>query len=829
MKKVKEIGMEFYRKMFLAKQNKFVSSSKEQSKYHTHMIILIGVLVLSAFFLPNCAGRLDPIKKYSIGCDVSLGRYGTIPQDVNLTLRDKEGNIVASGKGFKIINADYNSLGKETNKLYLDSEYEINDYKEMKETAHIQFNSKDANLNVEKYMELELNKDIEALYIAYDSRFQTDWILNTNNYKLLVKKDGDALSIHKYIETTIEDKNKPAEFVKFNLYERLNFSKQGDKLALPGNSYQVKSLLKDQVKVPNPAMYTLLIKPKVDIDYNSPRNLKVLPTEVCINYDENLKPNYALAKKAAIADCENKYLKKAGYFCTIKSKCDTAILTEECPRPNVIIGKYDFPLTYSFTRHSEIALDKTKSIANIKINGKTYIRNVSGHIHFQYLLDDKNRMLTMQVNSLKIEADPFEKFSDIRFALFKPVKAYCKDTYPPWATPCQNYQIRKGEFLCNESCLRDGKPIAFALSNINPIDINITEIGPTRSFRMKGGPLYKNLKVGKRKFLIEISIDLTGTFTNFAPFAEIGKEFKRFSECTGGDCPEGSNLDPIILDADGSFDIDDGTIPPGNYAWYENYGLSTEKLWGKGERITIPPCQMSFGVHYMTLEVRDSADVPSTAEFKVRVIDTKPPLFTSLPGDRFYLATRPGKVKIDIGKATARDNCQNNVMIRNNASDSFDVISNSAPDSFEAGMVTPVVWTADDGFGNDTKVVQNVYVFLVKNGILDKLSLERIIKNLDKMIESSQNNIAHCTKGSVCHKTLENLEVFLVDLAKPKMGKIEKPTKSDLHKQSTVESLRNAQELLHEALNALDSKNAREAYEKLEDVRNYLKEVVGDR
>ena len=97
-------------------------------------------------------------------------------------------------------------------------------------------------------------------------------------------------------------------------------------------------------------------------------------------------------------------------------------------------------------RHSEIELNQTKSIANINIGKKNYTRNVSGHIHFQYLLDENKSMRTMQINSLHFKADPFGKFTDIRFALYSQTKAYCQDKFPPWTTPCQAYQIPRGDF-----------------------------------------------------------------------------------------------------------------------------------------------------------------------------------------------------------------------------------------------------------------------------------------------------------------------------------------------------------------------------------------------
>jgi len=200
-------------------------------------------------------------------------------------------------------------------------------------------------------------------------------------------------------------------------------------------------------------------------------------------------------------------------------------------------------------------------------------------------------------------------------------------------------------------------------------------------------------------------VNLTGQFVNFAPVGRVGNEFVGTAEC--GD--NSRNATPIILDAGASFEFYNDPLPtdPNNFQWYEDYGLLTEHRWGTGKFVMIPPHALTFGVHHITLLLRDSHGVTDVHRFNVEVVDTVAPDLT-VPNDviRFQATGETLPLSVSIGEASANDVCCGQVLVTNDA---------PARSLFGAGE-TLVTWQADDGRGNLTTKVQRVYVVAHPDG-----------------------------------------------------------------------------------------------------------------
>jgi hypothetical protein len=264
-------------------------------------------------------------------------------------------------------------------------------------------------------------------------------------------------------------------------------------------------------------------------------------------------------------------------------------------------------------------------------------------------------------------------------------------------------------------------------------DIDIKIDHPTRTFHIAGGPLSSSVKVGGNDVPVDIALDLSGRFVNFAPIA-VGTESNRYRECS-----ENANGWPVLLSAAGSFDVYD-QLPanPTTYVWYEDYGLVTEKLWGQGKTVTIGPHQLGFGVHQFTLVVRDKNGVAGTTPVEVTIGDSKPPTF-GVPPD--VLIVQPGASvapqKVDIGKAWASDVCSPTVIITNDAPS--DLV-------FEPG-VTPVTWSADDRRGH---VVERVQKVSIETEPLEKAGIKGRLRTLAGIFKQVQTALRECEGLDAC-------------------------------------------------------------------------------
>ena len=546
-------------------------------------------------------------------------------------------------------------------------------YNKIKGSRYIMTRQADNTNPGQQFLQLQTLNAADGVYVAYDKRAKQkpDWL---NNGYTQVMGTGSR-------NIKIANGNK---FIDLELWRRNGPSVQSGTIGIPGN-FSGNPLWPQTINLSDAAMYMVIVKPE--------------QTENCAkaNVPDGTE-DYAHchefqsdAEKAAETACVdsikfNPYKQACGTpSCTLIKACDK------------ISNKKD-PL--SFRRSSEIEFNPVsfKSVANIKILGKTYAKNVTGTLDFEYVLDGAGRMWEIKVNGMILKLDPLKTgagtFTDIVIDLQAPVTATCKNKQSaPWATPCNVYTISPNTLFAGVSAKEGGKTYLYNTRNTNLVEIHIAD-HKKRIFRIAGGPLATSVKVNGEDKPLDIDIDLTGHFLNFAPQA-LGGESMRVAECA-----EDKNRDTIFLDAGASFEIYNDPIPNSAYKWYEDYGLVTEKFLGQGKRVSVAPYSLSYGVHDITLAIRDSHGVTDTDTFEFEVRDKIPPELI-VPKDVSILPELPGYVKVNIGQAGASDTCSSEVMI-----------SNDAPEGllFPPG-VTQVTWKADDGRGNVAKGVQRVSVF----------------------------------------------------------------------------------------------------------------------
>jgi hypothetical protein len=606
--------------------------------------------------------------------------------------------------------------------LYWDSNYTIRNIElpEIKGSLLIRTGYYDSNVDLYDFLKITVLNDIENFYIAYDSRLKNkpNWL--TSKYNRMLHPNTSAPY---YI---IVPTSKPYGDLRLEIWQRNSVPKQGDVVEIPGNIFGCSGCSGRE-----PNMYVVIIKPKVKPDCG---NAYVSFTEKIDGCFDTL----AAADDMGKIDCLKKYptLQYGGI------SCDSVA---PCPKEHALKVE-----TRSYPYNSEIEFDPSKytSIADIEINGNQfYNQKVKGNLDFEYQYQTNN----MKLNSMVLKIDPLNtdmgRFQDVTMTLWKSTNAKCKDAMPIYHQPCTHYEIAQGDFVVGLSAKLNEKGLLFAGTNQNVMPITINHQTKTFNFQ---GPLQTVVKVDGKDTPLNISVNLTGHFVNFAPKA-FGQESTRHVECgisSIGNKMKSANKDPVKLDSAGSFEIYDAflTNPP-IYEWYEDFGLVTEKLWGNGSIYTIAPYNLGFGVHNITLVVKDKNGIVDTDTFDVEVCDTIPPELTTPKDITVYqLATEkePVKVKVDIGQAQAYDTCAEKVMI-----------SNDAPKDllFSPGD-TIVTWTADDGHGNLTKKVQKVSVILLEElkDLIWKSSLQ-----IAETTNKSMNEIKECKANPECMINIEPL------------------------------------------------------------------------
>ncbi len=600
------------------------------------------------------------------------------PLDVNIT-----GNPVFQIDKYKKI---YNVWGDKSQAylLYWDSNYTIRNIElpDIKGSLLVQTGYYDSDVDLYDFLKITLLNDAENFYIAYDSRVKTkpNWL--TAKYEQMRHPNGTPYYI-------VVPTSKPSGDLRLEIWRRTSVPRQGDVVAIPGNIFGCSG-----PGCSGANMYVVIIKPKVT------------PNCPAGTVDAFVKKGIdgCFDTLAAADDMGRKdWLTN---FATLQYggiSCDSVA---PCPKESALKVE-----TKVYPYNSEIEFDPYNytSIADIKIDGNQfYNQKVKGNLDFEYQYQTNN----MKLNSMILKMDPLKTdmgtFQDITVTLWKSTNAQCKDPgIPIYHRPCTHYEIAQGDFVVGLSAKLNEKDLLFAGANQNVMPITINH--QTRTFNFQG-PLQTVVKVDGKDTPLNIFVNLTGHFVNFAPKA-FGQESTKHVECgisrIGG--MKSGNKDPVKLDSVGSFAIYDTflTNPP-IYQWYEDFGLVTERLWGSGSKYIIAPYNLGFGVHNITLLVKDKHGIVDTDTFDVEVRDTIPPELT-VPKDitihqtavkKHPVKVKVDKVKVDIGQAQAYDTCSQKVMI-----------SNDAPKGllFSPGT-TIVTWTADDGHGNLTKKTQKVSV-----------------------------------------------------------------------------------------------------------------------
>jgi len=137
--------------------------------------------------------------------------------------------------------------------------------------------------------------------------------------------------------------------------------------------------------------------------------------------------------------------------------------------------------------------------------------------------------------------------------------------------------------------------------------------GVVDDFNRDGRP---DVAVGDRP-RIPVALNQGSSESNHPPIAMAGSDAEL--ECAS---PSGAEA---LLDGSASSDPDS---TPGTsddiaaFDWFEDYGLSTQKLLGSGVTVR---AVLPLGIHAFTLRVTDRAGASSTDETSIRVADTVPP------------------------------------------------------------------------------------------------------------------------------------------------------------------------------------------------------------
>ena len=647
--------------------------------------------------------------------------------------------------------------------------------------------------------------DIKAVYLAYDSTAtkNPDWLkppaYEKVNGVITLARPGTGNSE-----------------VDLQLWRKQNITEP-----IPSNSY-------GNPYFPNndPTMYMIIIKPQEEINCPPAATATVdkeLWYQECDKEEDNAK---AAAQKSCIAA-------KAEY-----DKCEEIECKQEevCPDEKIVERSIGLKMTpWSFMRSSEIEFDPVlhASQAILTIDKKSYPPvNVSGSLHFEYLLDDFNGLSNMQINSMILHLEPFDtdagRVSDTVIALLAPVTAECADKYAPWAKPCDDYILAKDSVVVSEFAKIGAKKLLTVTQNRYPMTISIDHV--SRGFKLTtqsagqpgGGAFPTAFFVNGDEVPLEIDIDIYGHFRNFAPTA-VAVESTRSVECGIGVSPEfdkasggagppkpfSSNAASIVLDAAGSFEVYNDPIPNSAYHWYEDYGLVTERFLGQGSKVIIGPHQISYGVHSITLVIRDDHGVASLDTFEIDVQDTLPPIL-NLPPDVFIFPQQPGAAKVNIGQASAIDICSAVEDIS---------ITNDAPKSltFPGGVVTPVTWTADDSRGHITTGVQKIFVFkpppTTAVGRVDLrafvIQLEKVLSFFEEAALKSENQIAACGDVSTCGAGSRNL-LQGVSAVVDMLGKISLPEGTQKLQSDIVAQLQHVKERLRASNALVDQSNSAE-------------------
>ena len=640
---------------------------------------------------------------------------------------------------------DQDGFGK-GDRVYCDASWVVEEVglDELKGAHWIGLPSADNLIDNQRYLEFQVLEDTEALYVAYDKTAKKvpDWLDGPGTgFALKRDQQGNPYTIR----ITKPENGGVAELV---VYKRKTAPKQNERVALPSNQYGNVSWLPGGGN--DPAMYLVLVKPQQEDDCSQAEPVFTSVSSGCFDSREE-------AKQMAMNKCQkdlppNVFEKLA----CADPDCGPPDGEAPCGDPAVVereTGLTVAPVSFPVSSEIEFNPSSFTSQANLAIAGHTYTRDVTGNLYFDYALDDFGGLKNMNLKTMLLKLDPIDTslgtFSDIVIALLGPVDAACMDNPAPWARPCDSYQIAAKAFVASVTAKRGSDTLIYVAQNANVLDIQIDHTG--RKFTIVGGPLVTQMNIDGEDKELAIDINLTGHFLNFAPTA-ITEESTRFVECSlteSGGRIFSANQKEVVLDASGSFEVYNDPIPASAYKWYEDYGLVTERFLGQGKKVVIGKGELGFGVHDVTLVIQDARGITDFNTFKVEVRDTQPPSL-HVPADVFMLPRMAGPVKINIGQAQGGDICSNAVMI-----------TNDAPSGMMFGPgVTQVTWKADDGRGQVSTGIQNVYVFdpVFRLNPADRLrELREVVRRLSDAVAKAAASAQACAGAEPCMLDLSGL------------------------------------------------------------------------
>jgi hypothetical protein len=705
----------------------------------------------------------------------------------------------------------------EAYKAYVDENVYVHQiaFDKLKGTLMIRPRRSDWSVKAQDFLRIEVNSPVQAVYVAYDSRAnpKPSWL--TGDYTQEKLANGTPARIWISVLDQSTGASGPPQWVSLEIWRKTTVPaspgpSQSAQIDIPGCQFPGPGGPAVQwpgVPESNRAMYLVFVEAPMQVDCVQPTKP---PTSVQWEHCAS-DLNDAAAK--ALKDCQDQSSESQA------CKNPTCKMLEEYTEEgcaNVLYGgalKQLDPL--SFEPRSVIGFTPSKSVALIEVKGKKYQRGVNGKLYFDYVLDSFQTMRSLSLLSMQLEVDPLDtdvgRVENISIALRQPATADCTKENQYWGTPCDVYQVPQYEFYCAESSLLGGKPLVYTSVNRAPMDFTIDHASHT--FRVKGS-FSGTQRISDEDVELTVTIDLLGEFLNVSPVA-VGKlESTKAVDCTR----DMTNRKPVYLDSGGSFDIYD-KLPSASaaYEWYEDYKLVTEKLWGKGKKVQIPAHQLGFGVHNITLVVRDSYGVAGTDTFGVDVRDISPPNLIA-PPDRHVLSGG-GPVKVNLGDPWFLDSCNGQVQLDNDA---------PADSMFPPG-VTKVTWKADDGRGNVAKAVQTVNVYTMQHLQADK-DIVQVLGPFWSSIEKSQAALGECEEDCMC-------EVPIGPLADAVGGLAEAVEKSSVQEaRPMLRSLNAARAALAEAASLVEQSNSaargkqtlrRAAIGRLEKARDLIQEAAG--
>ncbi|MBN1345279.1 MAG: HYR domain-containing protein [Phycisphaerae bacterium] len=623
-----------------------------------------------------------------------------------------------------------------TQKVYCDANWTVKDisHYSLSGCLYIRPRYADRKNKAKEFLAFKVLNAAESLYVAYDSKPNvSDWLKADPDYAPFLDENGNQV----YITLT---KNKD---LKLSVWKHKKAPAANDKFTLPGNLYGNGS-------TSDVAMYFVLMKPAQEPDCSKPVKLG---EHIYHNCGDAPSGSSCLSQEQVKQDALNackEYLKKNKYtdcyFCTQVN----ATKFNLCSDPEVLKKEFELEIKpLSFPRSCEVEFDPNTYVcqASVRIAGRIRTPKIKGTLHFETSVDELRRMTSIKINSMILQADNMVTdditFSNVVIALHAPATAECTDADPPYQQPCDAYQIPANQFIVGVDADDDeGTVIVDAMSE-DALDIQIDN--QARTFRITGGPISGELPTDDGPLAILVSIDLMGHIRNLAPHAR-GDESDK-----GSECKEGKNSQDIWLDASNSFKIYKDPLPtdPNSYLWYENLGAVTQRLLGKGQKLKIGAYELSFGVHHITLVLRDEYGIADTDTFTVEVWDTVAPTIQAPPGCvTFVQPDVAGPVQVDLGEPdVSGDACSNEVMITNDAPDGL---------LFPLGE-TLVTWTADDGTGNAATSTQKVVVLPFGGGPSLKPDLKAAAAQIKDALDASSSAIADCRGNLTCMRDLSSL------------------------------------------------------------------------